>query len=67
MKKSLFVFMMLVSTSSLAASSFTDELSTAWKQQQSKHALIDRNDMTMGYGGADISAKAPVMLASVIA
>ena len=35
------------------------DLSLAWKNQQYMHAKEDKNDITIVYGGADVSRKSP--------
>lgn len=39
-----------------------NNLSLAWKNQQSMHAKEDKNDITIVYGGEDVARKKPFYL-----
>lgn len=42
-----------------SSSTSLKELSAAWKNQQYMHAKEDKNDITIVYGGEDVSRKTP--------
>lgn len=65
----LFVALLTVSMFCYAntASPLAEKLGTAWKTQQSLHAKEDKNDITIVYGGADISAKPSLTFSSTLA
>jgi len=45
----------------------TKLFSSVWKKQQSSSPKLNKNDITMGYGGADVSRKLPTASIAEIA